>query len=248
MQSTHRVITDVVILCTNMVAAKNYKKELLKLISGIVLTGTFLFLILASPSTLLPKAEATMLSQDIITYTLKGQPTMMQLSGSANYSTFHYEIAVQPLNGKIVMLDAKSGQLVYKPNSDFTGIDSLRYRIVSNYNETWSSNTATGKVAVVEPWKQYCYNSQITPIQLSQYIKAKQLTAANMPGIMGTTNIEPLKATPQGHMEYVDAKAAFEVANGSYSWWTLNLEQKAWIMDNYCNLLDRTDLWLNPQR
>jgi hypothetical protein len=198
--------------------------------------------------TLLPRAEAVMLAQNIVTYTLKDEPTAVKLQGSANYSTFHYEIATPPHNGVIVSLDAKTGEALYQPNSEFAGIDSFTYKIVSNYNEAWASSAGTVRVAVVEPWRQYCFDSPITPVQLSQYIKAKQLTTANMPGIIGTTNIEPLKATPQGHMEYIDAKAAYEVANGSYSWWTLDLEQKAWIMDNYCNLLDRTDLWLNPQR
>ena len=199
------------------------------------------------PLAFLPRAEATMLSQDIVTYTLKDEPTTIKLQGSANYSTFHYEIAAPPQQGRIVSLDANTGEALYQPNSGFAGIDSFTYKIVSNYNGAWTSDAGKVRVAVVEPWRQYCYDSPITPIQLSQYIKAKQLTAANMPGIIGTTNIEPLKATPQGHMEYVDAKAAFEAANGQYSWWTLDLEQKAWIMDGYCNLLDRTDLWMNPQ-
>ena len=211
-------------------------------------SSSFLLMTPTIFSALLPNAEATMLAQDVVTYTLKGQPTIVNLEGSANYPTFHYVIPTQPQNGKIVTLDAKNGHLLYQPNAGFAGIDLFKYRIGSNYNETWISNTGIVKVAVVEPWKQYCYNNPITPLQLSQYVKAKQLTAANMPEIIGTTNIEPMKATPVGNMEYVDAKAAFELANGSYSWWTLDLGQKAWMMDNYCNLLDRTDLWLNPQR
>jgi hypothetical protein len=199
-------------------------------------------------SALLPNAEAAMLAQDVVTYTLKGQVTTVNLAGSANYPTFHYIISAQPQNGKIVTLDAKAGQLTYQPNTSFAGVDSFNYKIVSNNNETWTSNTGIVKVAVVEPWKQYCNNNPITPLQLTQYVKDRHLTAANMPGIIGTTNIEPMKATPLGNMEYVNAKIAFELANGSYSWWMLDLGQKAWMMDNYCNLLDRTDLWLNPQR
>lgn len=227
------------------------RKKATVTIPALMVAATSSLLLLMSPtmfSTLIQNAEATMLVQNVATYTLEDQPITMNLAGSANYPTFHYIIAAQPQNGKIINLNEKTGHLIYLPEKGFVGIDLFKYRIVSNYNETWTSNTGTVKVAVVEPWKQYCYNNPITPLQLSQYVTAKQLTAANMPGIIGTTNIEPIKATPLGNMEYVNAKIAFELANGSYSWWSLGLDQKAWMTDNYCNLLDRTDLWLNPER
>lgn len=212
-----------------------------------VIAATALLLAPATFSVLLPNAEAAMLSQDIVTYTLKNEQVKVNLTGSANYPTFHYVITNQPQNGKIVSFDAKTGQVAYQPNSGFTGIDSFKYRIVSDFNDTWTSNKATIKVAVAEPWKQYCNDCPITPVQLSQYVKAKNLTAASMPDA-GAANFEPLKATPEGQMAYVDAKIAFELVNGPYSWWTLDLGQKAWMMDKYCDLLDKTDLWLNPVR
>lgn len=211
------------------------------------ITAAALLLMPTAFSALLPNAEAVMLSQDIVTYTLKDEQTKINLAGSADYPTFHYVITTQPQNGKIVSFDAKTGAVTYQPNSGFAGIDSFKYRIVSDFNDAWTSNKATVKVAIAEPWKQYCNDCPVTPVQLSQYVKAKNLTAANMPDA-GATNFEPLRATPEGQMAYVNAKIAFELANGPYSWWTLDLGQKAWMMDKYCDLLDKTDLWLNPQR
>jgi hypothetical protein len=203
--------------------------------------------LLASGSALLPNAEAVMLAQDIVVQTLKNQQATVNLSGSANYPTFHYVIVTQPQNGKIVSLDAETGKVLYQPNSGFAGIDSFRYRIASDFNDSWTSNTATVKIAVAEPWKQYCNDCPITPVQLSQYVKAKSLTAVNMPDA-GAVNFDRVRATPEGQMAYVNAKIAYELANGPYSWWTLDLGQKAWMMEKYCDLLDKTDLWLNPRR
>ncbi len=229
----HALVTSV------MISGKN--ATLLSVIAAALLLMPAIF------SVLLPNAEAVMLSQDIVTYTLKNEQTTISLTGSANYPTFHYVITAQPQNGKIISFDAKTGQVIYQPNSGFAGIDSFKYRIVSDFNDTWASNKATVKVAVAEPWKQYCNDCPITPVQLSQYIKDKHLTEANMPDI-GAVNFEPLKATPEGQMAYTNAKIAYELANGPYSWWNLDLGQKAWMMDKYCDLLDRTDLWLNPPR
>ena len=64
----------------------------------------------------------------------------------------------------------------------------------------------------------------------------------------GAVNFDTVRATPEGQMAYVNAKIAFELANGPYSWWTLDLGQKAWMIEKYCDLLDKTDLWLNPRR
>lgn len=206
-----------------------------------------LAILVAGSSAFLPNADAVMLSQDIVVQTLKNEQTTVKLSGSANYSTFHYVITTQPQNGKIVSLDAETGEVLYQPNSGFSGIDSFRYRIVSDFNDTWVSDKATVKVAVVEPWKQHCNDCPITPVQLSQYVKAKSLTAANMPDA-GAVNFDAVRATPEGQMAYVNAKIAYELANGPYSWWTLDLGQKAWMIEKYCDLLDKTDLWLNPRR
>ena len=83
-----------------------------------------LAILVAGSSAFLPNAEAVMLSQDIVVQTLKNEQTTVKLSGSANYPTFHYVITSQPQNGKIVSLDAETGEVLYQPNSGFSGIDS----------------------------------------------------------------------------------------------------------------------------
>ena len=217
-------------------------------IDGKILSSAlFSLAVLLAGFAFLPRAEAVMLSQDIVALTLKDELATITLSGSANYPTFHYVIVAQPQNGKILSLDEKSGELVYQPNPGFAGADSIRYRIASDFNDAWTSDTGTVKIAIAEPWKQYCSDCPITPVQLSQYVKAKSLTAANMPDA-GAVNFDRLRATDEGQMAYVNAKIAYELANGPYSWWTLDLGQKAWMIEKYCDLLDRTDLWLNPTR
>lgn len=203
--------------------------------------------LLAGSSTILPKAEAVMLSQDIVAFTLKNEQMTINLIGSANYPTFHYVITTQPQNGKILSLDIKTGVAIYQPNPGFAGTDTFKYRIVSDFNDTWTSNKATVRIAIAEPWEQYCGDCQVTPVQLSLYIKDNSLTAANMPDA-GAANFDRLRATEEGHMAYVNARIAYELANGPYSWWTLDLGQKAWMIEKYCDLLFRTDAWLNPTR
>lgn len=85
-----------------------------------------------------------------MTYTLKNEQTTVNLTGSANYPTFNYVITMQPQNGKTVFLDANTGTAVYRPNSGFADIDSFKYRIVSDFNDSWTSDKITVKIAVVE--------------------------------------------------------------------------------------------------
>ena len=150
------------------------------------------------------------------------------MQGSAIYPTFHYELTKAPANG-VYLFDAATGKGVYTPNAGFTGIDRISYKIVSNYNDDWHSDIATIKIAVAEPWAQFAIDevtAKMSPIDLAQYIKDRNLTAANMSDVPGITNIEPYKLTPYGKMAYANAKIAFELANGQYSWWTLSLGQK----------------------
>lgn len=163
----------------------------------------------------------------------------IQLEGSANYPTFKYEVTNSPKNGTLV-LDANNGKVNYAPNAGFTGIDSFKYRIVSTLNSTWVSSKATVMLAVGEPWSEFC-GSTLSPLGLSRYMEDSSLgVPANSPEIIGTTNIEPMKATPYGHMAYTNAKIAVELSGES--WWALDLGQKAFLMDQYCNLLDKAEL------
>lgn len=162
-----------------------------------------------------------------------------QLEGSANYPTFNYQVSVYPKNGTLI-LSPESGMITYTPNPGFTGIDSFKYKIVSSLNSNWYSAKATVTAVVGEPWSPYC-GAKLTPIGLAAYMKDSSLgVPANSPEIIGTTNIEPIKATPYGKMAYTNAKIAVELSG--QSWWALDLGQKAFLMEQYCNLLDKTEL------
>lgn len=208
-----------------------------------------LFLASAAYTTTATKAEAVMLASSIQTYTLKNQTMWLYLQGSANYPTFKFEVVKQPTNGIYTLQGELSGTGYYTPKPGFTGVDTFTYRIVSYHNSAWHSDVATVTVAVAEPWAQFTQLGDVTakmsPIDLAQYIKDKQLTAANMPMIYDVTNIEPYKQTPYGKMAYANAKIAVELANGSGAWWTLSLGQKQWIMENYIDLLGRAYIWYN---
>ena len=162
-----------------------------------------------------------------------------QLEGSANYPTFQYEVSIYPKNGALI-LDPATGKIGYTPNSGFTGIDSFKYRIVSELNSSWYSSKATVRAVVGEPWNEYC-GAKLTPIGLSTYMKDSSLgVPANSPEILGTTNIEPIKATPYGMMAYTNSKIAVELSG--QSWWALSLGQKAFLIEQYCILLDKAEL------
>lgn len=182
-------------------------------------------------------AEAAMISNNVRTWTLKGEPSTVQMVGTANYPTFHYVIMSVPANGQIPSYDGVTGEAFYQPNAGFTGVDSFTYRIVSNYNSAWFSNTATVKIAVVENWTEY-YPAATTPVLMSDYVIAKGLNASTVNEIPGVTNIEPYKQTPQGHINYVNVKAAYELAG--QNWWDLTLGQKMWLMEN---LYYKTGQW-----
>ena len=176
-------------------------------------------------------AEAAMISNSINSYTLKNEPTTIQLVGTANYPTFHYVVMSGAANGSL-QFDGATGEVFYQPNANFQGVDSFTYRIVSNYNNAWFSNTATVKIAVVENWTEF-YPEQVTPVVLAQYIKDKSMTSATVNEIPGVTNIEPYKATPQGKVAYSNVKASWELSG--QSWWDLTLGQKMWLMENLHN-------------
>lgn len=200
----------------------------------IVVILTLLFAI-----TFATPAQAEMTAKSTAFYLDKATSiTDAQLEGFADYPTFRYEVTSNPKNG--IALDANSGKMTYSPNVGFTGIDSFKYRIVSTINSNWFSSQATVKMVVGEPWNAFC-GSDLSPIGLSTYMKNKSLgLPANTPEIYGTTNIEPMKATPYGKMAYTNAKIAVELSGRS--WWALDLGQKAFLMEHYCNLLDKAEL------
>lgn len=186
-------------------------------------------------------AQAEMVAKDATFYLDKNTNNMAgyQLEGSANYPTFQYEVSLYSKNGWLVV-DSDTGKIGYTPNTGFTGIDSFKYRIVSELNSNWFSSKATGRAVVGEPWDAYC-GAKLTPIGLSIYMKDSSLgVPANSPEILGTTNIEPIKATPYGKMAYTNAKIAVELSG--QSWWELDLGQKAFLIEQYCNLLDKAEL------
>ena len=81
----------------------------------------------------------------------------------------------------------------------------------------------------------------LSALGLAAYMKDSSLgVPANSPEIIGTTNIEPIKATPYGKMAYTNAKIAVELSG--QSWWALDLGQKAFLIEQYCNLLDKAEL------
>lgn len=200
---------------------------------------TILVLALASSGLAIP-AQAEMAAKSLSFYMDRdASGKQIQLEGSANYPTFKYVVIRSPMNGTLT-LDSASGIATYVPNQGFVGIDSFKYRIVSTINATWTSSTAIVKMAVGEPWQEFC-GSDLDPLQLSSYMRDSSLgLPANSPEIIGTTNIEPIKATPYGHMAYTNAKIAVEMSG--QSWWALNLGQKAFLIDQYCNLLDKAEL------
>jgi hypothetical protein len=189
---------------------------------------------------LLAPAQAEMVAKNAMFYLDKNTTIDgYQLEGSANYPTFRYEVSVYPKNGALV-LDPDTGKIGYTPNTGFTGIDSFNYRIVSELNSNWYSSKATVRAAVGEPWNEYC-DAKLTPIGLSTYMKDSSLgVPANSPEIIGTTNIEPIKATPYGKMAYTNSKIAVELSG--QSWWALSLGQKAFLIEQYCILLDKAEL------
>lgn len=206
-------------------------------VSATVVTALILLL---SFGFAVPAAQAEMVANTLALYLDKDTADKkIQLEGSANYPTFKYEVTRGPMNGTLI-LDSASGKATYTPNSGFAGVDSFKYRIVSTINSTWTSSNAVVKMAVGEPWHEFC-GSDLNPLQLSLYMKDKSLgVPSNSPEIIGTTNIEPIKATPYGHMAYTNAKIAVEMSG--QSWWALNLGQKAFLIDQYCNLLDKAEL------
>lgn len=189
---------------------------------------------------LVAPAQAEMVAKNA-TFYLDKNTTIdgYQLEGSANYPTFQYEVSVYPTNGALV-LDPDTGKIGYIPNTGFTGVDSFKYRIVSELNSNWYSSKATVRAVVGEPWNAYC-GAELTPIGLSMYMKDSSLgVPANSPEIIGTTNIEPIKATPYGKMAYANSKIAIELSG--QSWWALSLGQKAFLIEQYCTLLDKGEL------
>ena len=205
-----------------------------KIMTIVVTVASMLAISLVAP------AQAEMVAKNA-TFYLDKNTTIdgYQLEGSANYPTFQYEVSVYPKNGGLV-LDPATGKIGYTPNSGFTGIDSFKYRIVSELNSNWYSSKATVRAVVGEPWNEYC-DAKLTPIGLSTYMKDSSLgVPANSPEILGTTNIEPIKATPYGKMAYTNSKIAVELSG--QSWWALSLGQKAFLIEQYCNLLDKAEL------
>lgn len=206
----------------------------LKTTTLVVAVASILIVSLAAP------ARAEMIAKDGTFYLHKDTVIEgYQLEGSANYPTFNYQVSVYPKNGTLI-LSPESGMITYTPNPGFTGIDSFKYKIVSSLNSNWYSAKATVTAVVGEPWSPYC-GAKLTPIGLAAYMKDSSLgVPANSPEIIGTTNIEPIKATPYGKMAYTNAKIAVELSG--QSWWALDLGQKAFLMEQYCNLLDKTEL------
>ena len=215
---------------------KYYKSttRVLKTTTLVVAVASILIVSLAAP------ARAEMIAKGDIFYSHKDTVTEgYQLEGSANYPTFNYQVSVYPKNGTLI-LNQESGMITYTPNPGFTGIDSFKYKIVSTLNSNRYSAKATVTAVVGEPWSPYC-GAKLTPIGLATYMKDSSLgVPANSPEIIDTTNIEPIKATPHGKMAYTNAKIAVELS--SQSWWALDLGQKAFLIEQYCNLLDKAEL------
>lgn len=208
-----------------------------------------LFLAAAAYTSTAAKAEAVMVATSYETYTLKDQALWLYLQGSANYPTFKFEVVRQPANGIYTLQDNVSGKGYYTPNTGFTGIDTIKYKIVSIYNSAWHSDVATIKIAVAEPWAQFALGEETaktSPIDLAQYLKERGIGPSTTNQIFDVTNIEPYKQTPYGKMAYANAKIAFELANGSWSWWELSLGQKQWLMENYIELLGKAYIYFNP--
>jgi hypothetical protein len=208
--------------------------RVLKTTTLVVAVASILIVSLAAPARaeMIAKGGTFYLHKDTV---IEGY----QLEGSANYPTFNYQVSVYPKNGTLI-LSPESGMITYTPNPGFTGIDSFKYKIVSSLNSNWYSAKATVTAVVGEPWSPYC-GAKLTPIGLAAYMKDSSLgVPANSPEIIGTTNIEPIKATPYGKMAYTNAKIAVELSG--QSWWALDLGQKAFLIEQYCNLLDKAEL------
>lgn len=184
-------------------------------------------------------ANAELVAQPIVTWTLKSEPTTVQLVGSGNYNDWHYVIMSTPSHGTLLSYDGLTGQALYQPNAGFTGIDSFTYRLVKNMNTNWYSATVTVKIAVVEPC-QFC-SAHSSVVDLANYFKAKNYTPANAPEVQGVTNLEPRKATADGSVAYTNAKIAITLSG--QDWYSFSLGQRAYMMDNYCNLLNKSDMW-----
>jgi hypothetical protein len=177
-------------------------------------------------------AEAALVSENIYTYTLKNEPTTVQMVGSGNYNDWHYVVKSQPTYGVVPSFDGVTGEAFYQPNAGVNGIaDKFTYRLEKD-NPDWFSNTSTVRIAIVENWTEF-YPEKVTPVVLMQYIKDKGLTSATVNTTPGVSNIEPYKATPQGKIAYSNVKAAWELSG--QSWWNLSLGQKQWLMDNLHN-------------
>lgn len=205
-----------------------------------IAAASMLILAIAGSSFGAPRnVEATMIANSLETFAIRNTPTNIQLVGTANYPTYHYEIVAQPSSGSAVLKDSAKGIVTFTPPADTDGIVlTFSYKIVSNYNPAWFSNVATVKVAVVKQWTAY-YPAVTTPVQIANFIRDRQLTAATATEEPGVTNIEPYKATSEGSVHYSNVKAAW-IMTGQ-DWYKLTLGQRQYLMDE---LPFKTGLWI----
>lgn len=213
-------------------------KQIIKTIGMLSIAAMFLAAMITAGQPRIAHAE--MLSQNITTYTIKSEPTTIKLVGSSQWNNFHFVIMSMASHGTIPSYNGVTGEVFYQPTAGFTGIDSFTYRIVSNENTNWFSATTTVKIAVVEDCSNYCQNKS-SVVDLANFMKAQQYTPANAPEIPGVTNLEPRKATAYGQVVYTDAKIA--VTLSGQDWYSFSLGQRAYMMDNYCTLLNKSDIW-----
>lgn len=95
---------------------------------------------------------------------LPDQESELNLSGyDENGDALHYFISLAPKNGKVISIDSNTGMFIYKPNSNWRGVDTLEYSVSDG--KTVSNKTLSIKIiGTIENSKPIALSSNFTNI------------------------------------------------------------------------------------